>query len=209
MQDFVAAPEGSDDELLGLEDALAVLPEQQRRAILLREWHGLSYREVAVELGLTQSAVEALIFRARRSLARALETVAPRPRLVHAFHPAALLGSLKSALSGSLATGVAVAASATVIAAGPIVADSAPKVFAEPEPAAVDRMADVPRLVVGLSAAGAESGRGHARAGKGEERNGPPPWAHGGSEAKPEKASPPSWGKGGSPAASASKGKKG
>ena len=49
------------------------MPEQQRRAILLREWQGLSYREVAAELEVSQSAVETLIFRARRSLAQGLE----------------------------------------------------------------------------------------------------------------------------------------
>jgi DNA-directed RNA polymerase specialized sigma24 family protein len=49
------------------------MPEQQRRAILLREWQGLSYREISDELELSQSAVETLIFRARRSLAQGLE----------------------------------------------------------------------------------------------------------------------------------------
>ncbi len=49
------------------------MPEQQRRAILLREWQGLSYREIAGELEVSQSAVETLIFRARRSLAQGLE----------------------------------------------------------------------------------------------------------------------------------------
>ena len=49
------------------------MPEQQRRAILLREWQGLSYREVAKELDVSQAAVETLIFRARRSLAAGLE----------------------------------------------------------------------------------------------------------------------------------------
>jgi RNA polymerase sigma-70 factor (ECF subfamily) len=73
------------DELFGLTDALAAVPERQRRAVLLREWQGLSYREIACELGLTLPAVEALIFRARRSLAEALRGGAPRsakePRL--------------------------------------------------------------------------------------------------------------------------------
>jgi DNA-directed RNA polymerase specialized sigma subunit, sigma24 homolog len=39
----------------------------------MREWQGLSYREIGAELGLSQSAVETLIFRARRTLAEALE----------------------------------------------------------------------------------------------------------------------------------------
>jgi DNA-directed RNA polymerase specialized sigma subunit, sigma24 homolog len=49
------------------------MPETQRRAILLREWQGLTYKEISTELGLTQGAVETLIFRARRALAQGLE----------------------------------------------------------------------------------------------------------------------------------------
>jgi RNA polymerase sigma-70 factor, ECF subfamily len=127
IQDFVAAPQQSGDELFGIDEALATLPEQQRRAILLREWKGLSYREVATEMGLSQGAVETLIFRARRSLAAALEEPqAPQRRagLMHGLQGGALLASLKSALGGSmsasLATGLAVAASATAIATSPI-----------------------------------------------------------------------------------------
>ena len=60
-------------ELMGLEEALDAMPENQRRAILLREWQGLSYREISEELDLSQAAVEMLIFRARRALAGALE----------------------------------------------------------------------------------------------------------------------------------------
>jgi RNA polymerase sigma-70 factor, ECF subfamily len=60
-------------ELMGLDDALEQMPENQRRAILLREWQGLSYREIASELDLSQGAVEMLIFRARKTLAMALD----------------------------------------------------------------------------------------------------------------------------------------
>jgi RNA polymerase sigma-70 factor, ECF subfamily len=127
IEELIASPHDPGDELLGIDDALASLPAQQRRAILLREWHGLSYREVAAEMGVTQGAVETLIFRARRSLAAALEAPqAPqtrRARLVHAFDGGAMVASLKTALggslSGSIATGLAVAASATAIATGP------------------------------------------------------------------------------------------
>jgi RNA polymerase sigma-70 factor, ECF subfamily len=126
IEKFAAAPPHAGYELLGIEKALASLPEQQRRAILLREWKGLSYREVAADMGLSQGAVETLIFRARRSLAAALdqpETPTKRARLAHAFDGGALVASLKAALSGSLsgslATGLAVAASATAIATGP------------------------------------------------------------------------------------------
>ena len=126
IEELVAAPHDPGDELLGIDDALAALSEQQRRAILLREWKGLSYREVAAEMDLSQGAVETLIFRARRSLAAALdepETPKRRARLAHAFDGGALVASLKAALggslSGSLATGLAVAASATAMAIGP------------------------------------------------------------------------------------------
>jgi Sigma-70, region 4 len=48
---------------------LSAIPERQRRALLLREWQGLSYGEIARELGVSMAAVETLLFRARRSLA--------------------------------------------------------------------------------------------------------------------------------------------
>ncbi|HEY3069429.1 MAG TPA: RNA polymerase sigma factor [Gaiellaceae bacterium] len=130
IQDFIAAPQVSGDELFGIDEALAALPEQQRRAILLREWKGLSYREVATEMGLSQGAVETLIFRARRSLAAALEEPQeleePKRRagLMHGLQGGALLEMIRSALAGnlgvSLASGLAVAASATAVAAGPV-----------------------------------------------------------------------------------------
>jgi RNA polymerase sigma-70 factor, ECF subfamily len=122
VQDVVAAPETSGDELFGLDDALAGLPEQQRRAILLREWQGLSYREVAAKLGVTQAAVETLIFRARRSLANSLEKpVKARRGAMNSLNAGALLSSLKTLIVGnvaaSVATAVAVAASATALTA--------------------------------------------------------------------------------------------
>jgi len=60
------AAQASDVESLRL--ALARLPLQQRRAFLLREFTGLSYNELALALGVTQPAVESLLFRARRQL---------------------------------------------------------------------------------------------------------------------------------------------
>jgi RNA polymerase sigma-70 factor (ECF subfamily) len=72
FQDLVPSPERVTDELIPLSEALAELPPVQRRALLLREWHGLSYREIAAELGVSQSAVETLLFRSRRALAKSL-----------------------------------------------------------------------------------------------------------------------------------------
>jgi RNA polymerase sigma factor (sigma-70 family) len=115
LEETVAAPERPPDDLIGLTEALCRLPERQRRAILLREWQGLSYREVAHRLDLSQSAVETLIFRARRSLAAALEGSAVRSRrsALHALD----LGGLLAAIKGVLAGGAGVKAAAVLTAA--------------------------------------------------------------------------------------------
>lgn len=123
LEETVAAPAHHGDELIGLSDALASLPEQQRRAILLREWQGLSYAEVAARLELTHSAVETLIFRARRSLAAALENPGKRGRLrlAHALDLAGLFAAVKGFFAGSasakLAVAVVVAATTATVAA--------------------------------------------------------------------------------------------
>src|SRR5437868_7835503 len=85
-------------ELIGLEDALAAMPENQRRAILLREWQGLSYREIADELEVSQSAVETLIFRARRTLAQGLEQPEPKKkrRVAGSLNFGSLVAGLKT-----------------------------------------------------------------------------------------------------------------
>ena len=53
--------------------ALSKIPPQQRQAIVLREFEGRSYSEIAEILGVTTSALETLLFRARRSLAEELQ----------------------------------------------------------------------------------------------------------------------------------------
>jgi RNA polymerase sigma factor (sigma-70 family) len=53
--------------------ALSHIPPQQRQAIVLRGFEGRSYKEIAEILGVTTSALETLLFRARRSLADELE----------------------------------------------------------------------------------------------------------------------------------------
>jgi RNA polymerase sigma factor (sigma-70 family) len=52
VEELTPAPSRRSDELIGLQDVLEQMPEAQRRAILLREWQGLSYREIAQELEL-------------------------------------------------------------------------------------------------------------------------------------------------------------
>jgi RNA polymerase sigma factor (sigma-70 family) len=69
---LAAEPEeaGRADEL---RRALRALPDAQRQALVLRELEGRSYNEIATTLNLSISAVETLIFRARRSLREQLE----------------------------------------------------------------------------------------------------------------------------------------
>ena len=63
---------GRREEIEALCAALAELPQQQREAIVLREFYGLSYDEVRAALGVSGSAVESLIFRARKRLQKEL-----------------------------------------------------------------------------------------------------------------------------------------
>ncbi|HEY5058614.1 MAG TPA: RNA polymerase sigma factor [Gaiellaceae bacterium] len=125
VEELTPAPSRRADELMGLQDVLEQMPESQRRAILLREWQGLSYREIADELDLSQAAVETLIFRARRALAQGLEQP-PEPkrrRAVRGTDWGNVLAGLKSLLLGSGAA-VKVAATVAVVGATSVVASS-------------------------------------------------------------------------------------
>ncbi|HET6682709.1 MAG TPA: sigma-70 family RNA polymerase sigma factor [Gaiella sp.] len=74
--DVAEAEEDEEEfELEELVRALQRIPETQREAIVMRELEGRSYREIATVMGLSTSALETLLFRARRSLAEELENV--------------------------------------------------------------------------------------------------------------------------------------
>jgi RNA polymerase sigma factor (sigma-70 family) len=125
--------DGVDPELVA---ALDALPDGQRRAFVLRAVDGLSYREIAGELGVTEAAVETWIFRARRKLAAAVGE--SRRRLASLSSPVA---ALKSLLGGSAALKAAAAASvvvATGVSVAPVVRDRerapAPPKASEPAP---------------------------------------------------------------------------
>jgi RNA polymerase sigma factor (sigma-70 family) len=126
IEEIIPGPSRDRDELIGIEDALASMPEQQRRAILLREWQGLSYREVAAELEVSQSAVETLIFRARRSLAQGLEqpdSIKPAKRksfrrAAHMLDLGTIAAAFKTLLAGSAALKATAAAVAVTAAVG-------------------------------------------------------------------------------------------
>jgi RNA polymerase sigma factor (sigma-70 family) len=125
VEELTPAPSRRADELIGLQDVLEEMPENQRRAILLREWQGLSYREIAEELELSQAAVETLIFRARRTLASGLERPPERRRIARMADLGNLATALKSLVVGGsaaakVAATVAVVSATTVVAAEPV-----------------------------------------------------------------------------------------
>jgi RNA polymerase sigma factor (sigma-70 family) len=168
VEELTPAPQRRADELIGLQDVLEQMPESQRRAILLREWQGLSYREIAAELDVSQAAVETLIFRARRALATGLEQPPERPRrrVSRAADLGNLLAGLKSLLLGGgaamkVAATVAVVGAASVAVAGPVaqhrhhtaLVQSKPVAHARPAPAASVRSAPAAARLIDHSAA--------------------------------------------------------
>ena len=115
LHDTLGRDDPARDELDSLGTSLAELPETQRQAFLLREWRGLSYSEIALRLDLTESAVEALLFRARRTLARKLRRTTERAASLSSA--VFVFGRLRRL--GPLATGKAAAAALVVgLAAG-------------------------------------------------------------------------------------------
>jgi len=59
-------------------DAISRLPESQRAVLVLAKFEGLSYRQIAETLQITEGAVESRLFRAMRNLSRAQESTRPR-----------------------------------------------------------------------------------------------------------------------------------
>jgi RNA polymerase sigma-70 factor (ECF subfamily) len=79
-------------EIAALSEAIAGLPPAQRQAVILRDFYGLSYREVSVALGVTGAAVESLLFRSRKRLQDRL-----RP-----FHAASGIAAVPAAIREAL-----------------------------------------------------------------------------------------------------------
>ena len=63
--ELIAVPEEDRPDLQGVLDALGRLPFNQRSALVMRELEGRTYAEIADTIGVSVSAVETLIFRAR------------------------------------------------------------------------------------------------------------------------------------------------
>lgn len=136
------APESEHDELAGLADALSKLAPNQQRAILLREWQGLSYREIAAELGVTQAAVETLLFRARRTLAMKLDRTRARA-LANLGSAAAWAKSLLGGAAAKVAATAGVLVAVTAVT--PALRDQIQGALASPPPARHSAAATVAR----------------------------------------------------------------
>src|SRR4029077_1843708 len=106
-----------------LRDALASIPAAQRRALVLREWHGLSAGDVAAQLGMNQPATYALLTRARRSLTHAFTALPQRAALTLASIVYDLRSHVKTLLGGAATKA---AATTTVVAAVVVTGASAP-----------------------------------------------------------------------------------
>jgi RNA polymerase sigma-70 factor (ECF subfamily) len=118
VEELVAAPEPQRVDLLKVTRALGGLPESQRSALLLREWRGLSYREIAAELETTVTATEMLLFRARRSLATLMRDEPlkrARGRIASAINLGQLVPALKSLVVGAVAANTAVGVAAVAL----------------------------------------------------------------------------------------------
>ena len=121
--DQLAVPDDERPNVEGVLRALGRLPFNQRAALVMRELEGRSYLEIGDTLGVSVAAVEALIFRARRSLrvrASALKSLATVPlpaSLAQLFEGGGVVAGgigagflVKAAVAlvaGSLATGLA------------------------------------------------------------------------------------------------------
>jgi RNA polymerase sigma factor (sigma-70 family) len=118
-------PVANDREPANLDEvltALAALSFNQRAALVMRELEGRSYQEIAEVLGLSTSAVEALLFRARRRLQLDRKSLG-------AITSVPLPGSLSSLVGGGggavAAGGAAIGADVVLKAAAVVVASVA------------------------------------------------------------------------------------
>jgi RNA polymerase sigma factor (sigma-70 family) len=112
----LSLPEDEKPNVAAVLEALANLPFNQRSALVMRELEGRSYEEIAETLTVTVSAVETLIFRARRSLRLKREALrglllVPLPESLHG------LFSSGAATTGGIALGGGVAVKAAAVIA--------------------------------------------------------------------------------------------
>jgi RNA polymerase sigma factor (sigma-70 family) len=67
------------EKVMMVREAINSLPENQRSALILREYDQMDYKEIADILGMTISSVKSLLFRARTSIRNKLEEYIVEP----------------------------------------------------------------------------------------------------------------------------------
>jgi RNA polymerase sigma factor (sigma-70 family) len=75
LENMVQVEQPEREAFLDLTAAVRDLPDRQRHALVLRDWQGLPYEEIAARMAISGAAVETLLFRARNKVAA---TVASR-----------------------------------------------------------------------------------------------------------------------------------
>jgi hypothetical protein len=124
------------ERLEALLAALRSLPARQRRALVMREFEGRSYEEIAVRLGASNGAVRQLLNRARASVRERLATLIPAElvlRWASATGGAVPSGPMTLAGGGAFAAKLS---SAIMLSALPAVAvNPLPGTAASPAPA--------------------------------------------------------------------------
>src|SRR6266550_6392854 len=115
----LAVPEAEQPDVVGVLRALGRLPFNQRAALVMRELEGRTYAEIADTIGVSVSAVEALIFRGRKSLrlkASALRSLAavPLPTSLTQFFGE---GGIIAGGGAAVGTGFLVKAAGAIVAA--------------------------------------------------------------------------------------------
>lgn len=123
----LTTPEGELDQRMLTHDALAALaalPELQHKAMLRTAVEGYTYQEVATELGITDTAVRGLVYRARSTLRQALGAFTPPPAVAWAAgqgHRGASLGEIVAGGGSAGAAAVVLKGTGIVVTSAVIV----------------------------------------------------------------------------------------
>jgi RNA polymerase sigma factor (sigma-70 family) len=165
--DQLAVPEEERPNIEAVLRALGRLPFNQRAALVMRELEGRSYVEIGDTLGVSVSAVETLIFRARRSLrmraaaVRSLLAV-PLPTSLGQF-----FGGGGAAATGGIGAGLLLKTAVALVIGGLATGagvDRVTQATASPHRAAASA-AGAPTMVARPAVATAKSARAQTRAG--------------------------------------------
>jgi RNA polymerase sigma factor (sigma-70 family) len=163
----LAVPDVERTQIQEVLDALGRLPLNQRAALVMRELEGRTYAEIADALSVSVSAVETLIFRARRSLrvkASAVRVlgVVPAPGWLWSLLDGGGVAGGGAAAAGGAALGGSAAAGGGTIAGSGFLLKAAVAIVAGVVVSGLNsdhgRQADAARSPVGFAASTTKSG---------------------------------------------------